>query len=208
MYKREGVSESAVIGSTTLESLAVALAGVVVYLTLLPFYVGELTASALPVVIAGVILLGALSQPNWILRLVDKLFLLLKREPMNVTVKRSDVPRWLLVYALAWLVGGVGLFCMVNALYAVPVSDLAEIVGIATLATLVSLLTSLIPGGSILRELTLAALLGSYVPLSVGIVIAIAYRVWLTLLDLVWGLIAFRCTESRKERAASGQRPT
>jgi hypothetical protein len=191
MYGRVGVAESAVLGSTALESLVLALAGALVFLALLPFYGStDLSVRALPMAVAGGILLAVLSQPQYVLRLINRLFAWLKRAPMNVGVRRRDVLRWLLAYSFAWLIGGAGLFCMINAIYVLPLSDLPAIVGIATLTTLVSLLTSLFPGGSSLKELTLAVLLSNYVPLSAGVVIAIAYRIWQTLLDFCWAGLA------------------
>ena len=140
MYRSAGVAESAVLGSTALESLVLGLAGVLVFLALLPFYGStDLGVRALPMAVAGGILLAVLSQPRYVLRLINRLFAWLKRPPMNVDVRRRDVLRWLLAYGFAWLIGGVGLFCMINAIYVLPLADLPVIVGIATLTTLVSL---------------------------------------------------------------------
>jgi len=192
MYRREGISESAVMGGTALESLIVALAGVLVFLMLLPFYGSvDLAVRALPVALAGVILLALLFQPRYLLNLINRVFARFKHPPMNVNVRRRDMLLWLLIHILAWLIGGASLYYLINAIYTLPLADLPGVVGIATLTTLVALLTSVIPGGSSIKELTLAALLSNYTPLSVAVVIAITYRIWQTLLDLLWAALAY-----------------
>ena len=191
MYKQEGVAESAVVASTTIETLAVALAGVMVYLLLLPYYsFGTLQNGLLPIVGSGVLLTMILLWPRYMFALINRLSILLKGDPVMHEVRRRDIARWIVIYVGAWIVGGAGLFCLINTIYWLPLSALQGVIGIATITTLLSILALWLPGGSSLKELALSALLSFYVPFSVGIIVAITYRFWLTVLDIAWAALA------------------
>jgi hypothetical protein len=193
MYQQEELSVPVVIASTAIETLAIALGGVIAYLLLLPCYsLSVLSDSMLPVVGAGVLLVAVLARPHGVIALFNKATKLLRWEPVMAVVRRRDIAAWVMTYVAAWFVGGAGLFCLINAIYVLPLSALPGVIGIATISTLISLLTLAVPGGSSLKELALSALLSSYVPFSVAVATAIAYRVWLTVLDMLWAALAHR----------------
>lgn len=95
----------------------------------------------------------------------------------------------LLIYGLAWILGGIDLYLLANAVQPVPLELLPAVIGAWAASGAVSFVASYLVQGMGLTEVTLAALLSSYLPLPVAIVISILFRILLTICEVLWALL-------------------
>ncbi len=190
MYQRLGVVRSAVLNAIVLETVLISGAGVLVYLALLPFYAWTSTAITwLVAIIGGAALLAFFVRPRWLLDVTNAALRRQRRDPIQADVSRWDLVLWVGLYLIPWPLAGISLFFMVQAMVPGTTADLVSIIGVSTLSMLVALLSLILPGGLGLKELTIAALMNPWMPLSVGVVLAIAYRVLQTLDEVVWAAV-------------------
>lgn len=193
LYREYKVSSAIVLSATALEIVLIALSGVACYLLLLPLY-KHISAQILPWEIGYVCLLILISvlgfNPNFLIDISNRALRLLGRPQMSASVTRMDLTIWEAIYLGTWLLDGLSLYLIVSAFVpkSLPVPD---IVGVSTISALVGLATLALPAGFWLKELTISALLSTWMPLSVGIVVAICYRLTHILLEILWALAGF-----------------
>jgi uncharacterized membrane protein YbhN (UPF0104 family) len=96
--------------------------------------------------------------------------------------------RWILLYALAWLVGCLGAFLQFDALYPLDPSLFPHLVWAATSSIVASAAVVILPGGLGVRELGLTALLGDVIAPAVAAALAVAYRVAIATIEVLWSL--------------------
>ena len=130
-------------------------------------------------------LVGMLIQP----KLLNQLGRVFKKEELGLNLSYRDSLRWATVYIFIWLLGGAGLFMVINLFYTLPLRSLPEIIGVWVLSSLISYLTLLTPSGFGVKELSLTFLLGAYLPDPLPMVVALAIRMLWTAYDIFVGLI-------------------
>jgi uncharacterized membrane protein YbhN (UPF0104 family) len=96
--------------------------------------------------------------------------------------------RWILLYTLAWLVGCLGAFLQFDALYPLEPSLFPHFVWAATSSIVASGAVVIVPGGLGVRELGLTALMGEVIPPGVAAALAVAYRVAIATIEVLWSL--------------------
>lgn len=202
MYGEVGVPRSAVLNCVALEILIVGIAGALVYLAFFPLYTYGSDGVIWPVAGVAITLLGVLViRPQILIEGTNALLVRFGRKTQLPLIHRQDILIWGGLYTLPWLFGGTALFFMVKALSPHRSPDLASAIGISTLSTLVALLSTILPGGLALKEITASALLTGWMPLSAGIVISIAYRLLQTLNEVAWALLAYQIARPHPENA-------
>lgn len=183
-YKREKVSLTKIASATALEMVLITFSGLACYL-LLP----EPSTKAwlwFPILgAAGSIFIVAAIQPNLVVKLINYVLGVFEKESLDLTLTRAELLTWSAFYLGTWLLDGTGLYFTIAALTAAPL-PLPAAIGISTISALVSILSLLLPSGLGLKELTLGALLSAFMPFSVGMVIAVTYRLLNTLIEIAW----------------------
>jgi len=191
MYQQVGVSRSVVLNATALETLLIGTAGILVYLLLQPFYSYAIAnATWILAAVGGLAGVAFLVRPRLLLDLSNALLRRLKKNPIQVDLNRRDLLLWCGIYLLPSPLAGVSLYFMIRAVTVDTQTDLPSIIGVSTLSMLVALLTVILPGGLGLKELTVAGLLSTWMPLSAGVVIAIVYRILQTIDEVLWAALA------------------
>jgi uncharacterized membrane protein YbhN (UPF0104 family) len=127
---------------------------------------------------------AVLIQPN----LLNRIRRFFKRETLPINLSRRDSLGRAGIYVSIWLLSGTGLYIIVNLFYDLPPRMLPQIIGVWTLSSLVSYLTMLTPSGFGVKELSLAFLLGLYLPEPLPLVVALAIRALWTVYELITGL--------------------
>jgi len=194
LYRAYDISAQMVLRATGLEYGIAFLGGVWAMVLLLPLV--RLPASAnwvrsfaLPTAILLTIVL--IAKPKALLELSLRLM------PGKKTVRTVDTPSrwhillWLSIYFAAWIVGGMGYYFTIRALVPSGGPSALNAVGIATVSTLLVLLNSVIPYGIGIQELSSTALLTTWFPASISLVIAVVYRIVQTMDDLLWITISY-----------------
>jgi hypothetical protein len=134
----------------------------------------------------ALIIVAVLAQPNF-LNQISRLF---KHKNLEINLSYYDSLKWLSIYALVWLLSGIGLYIVINLFHHLSLQVLPEIIGVWTLASLVSYLTLLTPSGFGVKEVSLTFLLGAYLPEPLPLVVAISIRVIWTVYEIIAGLIS------------------
>lgn len=96
------------------------------------------------------------------------------------------------ILILSWIAYGVAYYHFMKSFY--PELDIVTgitFTGIYAISWLVGYVSLLTPGGLGIREGVQVYLLNFFIPLPIAIVISLASRVWLTLSELLVGLLAF-----------------
>ncbi len=184
LYERLGVNRGVTVLAGGLEFAATIMAGLVVALAASPL-----------------ILAGTAFKPLWlIIPLVVGIVLL--NPPVIRTILRRLAPQhaagvryrhllgWVLIYMLVWIVGGVLLFVLANAVYPLPLSALPGVIGVWALAGIAAnTLFSFVPFGMGVNELTLTVLLGPFMPAGEAFFVALLMRALVTICELVFALL-------------------
>lgn len=206
LYNEEGTHPSITLNAVALEFSIASLTGAWASVLLYPGY-GFIENHT---VVGGGVLAVALLL-TVILAIRPQLFVELsrrigKRWQQGANLKapaRTDIAIWSLVYTAAWIVGGTSFHFTARSL--IPAAELGWLnsVSIATLVTLVVLLNTVLPAGIGLKEIATGVLLSHWFPVSIGLVIAIAYRILQMVDELLWALIAYLVRPTTNQRGNS-----
>jgi hypothetical protein len=91
--------------------------------------------------------------------------------------------RLLAGYCVPWFITGCAFYLLVTALAPLGLRALPDMAAAVVLAGILGMVSLFAPAGLGVREAALTAMLSAYFPLSVGIAIALAFRVVITLVD-------------------------
>lgn len=171
-YRDYGVSVAQVALATLWENVVFITSGLIVYLLLVPHRLW----------LAGLIAVAAVA-------LYPPLLNALGRRVQLAPLRWLDVLALLGTLGLAWLAGGVLLWGLANAFSPLSIDTVPFLTGIWGMAGAVSIVAGFLVGGLGIRELTLGALLGQVLPLPVGVAVALAFRLMLTVSEGLWVLI-------------------
>lgn len=189
LYREHEVGAPATLAATAIETVTLVLSGISVYI--LASGVGSLTmhSTLRDSAIAASIL--ALTAPLWTPVLYRGIRKVLARVGVSVSVEFSSLDVWYLlgISALAWAGGGWILYLVANAVTAVPLRELPNLIGVWGAAGAVSLVAGLLVQGMGLREVTLAILLRRLMPLPVAAVVSVLFRLLLMVGEVLWALI-------------------
>jgi hypothetical protein len=108
----------------------------------------------------------------------------------QVRLRPQSLAILLCIYLLFWLLMGLSFFFLVRMLEPVPVFSSPYIIGILALAYALGTVTLFAPGGVGVREFVLTIGLSSLMPEGTAAAIALASRIYLTLLELALAGIA------------------
>lgn len=187
LYPSEKTKPQVIALATGLEITLIGLAGVIFYILVLPFYsiVPGPFPSELVVVISLIGLFILFVFPNLSKDLLNFFLRKISKEPLETNLSILSLVSWLFIYIIVWLIDGIALHFVSSALIA-DVIILPDTLGISTLASLVGFVGQFLPVGFGLKELTYSALYNRWYPFGVGVVIAISYRILLTIVEIFW----------------------
>ena len=113
---------------------------------------------------------------------------------------------WLAADTAAWLIGCTGVYFMYDALYPLgePFGAWIQVVAATTASIVVSAAVVFLPAGLGLRELGMTGLLSDLIPTAVAAALAIAFRISILAVEVLWavGLIVF--VRPAPERVGNG----
>jgi uncharacterized membrane protein YbhN (UPF0104 family) len=197
-----GVSRPVAFASMTIELITKLAAGVLIFAVSLVFWqnlgaVGTLLHGSL-VIVLGVGIIFALLvglHPSILNGLINLALRLLKRDPVVLTLRYSDILLVTLAWCASWLVAGVAFYLLVLALWpGTPLVALPICIGIYALAWDIGFVSFITPSGLGFREgaiVGLFALSLMSLPTGLGYIIALLSRLVSTLAELVCVSIAY-----------------
>ena len=190
--KAEAFSQQRVAVASVFEEVLLLLsAGLMLILIELPLLVSQFTyllVTLITVMGGGLLLL----HPRVIQGLLGVVMRVLKRNPVQVGGRYRDYLGITLVYLLGWLAQGMGFFFLCRMIYPLPWTSVSSVVGAYTLSWVVGLLAFFVPGGLGIREGTLSVALGGLLTGPLSILLSLVSRLWITLYELLFAVIAFK----------------
>ena len=132
------------------------------------------------------------SHPRILERLLNGVLVRLKREPFSLSISYFNVLRFTFLSIIVWLVGGIGFYVFVDSIFPVPFTHFMFLTGALALSSTLGLLALFAPSGLGVREGVLVYLLTFIMPGSVAVIISVATRLWMTLIEIgLVGMIYF-----------------
>ncbi len=187
LYQKEGVARSFALVGTSLELALKIASGVFISLLTLPFYIGEtplLPRYRTPALI-GLSLLVVVS-PLLLKRGVAFLMARLAGDETALTLR--DTLLWSAEYSLSWLLGGLMLYWVANVVYPLPLTYAPAVIHTAAISVTLAIVASLLPGGLLVRDVSISLLFSRFIPLSMAIVISLLFRLLVTVADVIYSL--------------------
>ena len=134
--------------------------------------------------------LVALMHPRVFGPLAGRVLRLLKRPPLEVTLRFGAVLGFLCLFTVDWLVAGAGAWLLARAVTGLTVDALPLVIVANALAYIAGMVAFFIPSGIGVREAVLTASLAKELPSGVALAWALLLRVWVTAVELVFvGLV-------------------
>lgn len=190
--KTQNISKKSISTSFIYENVLMVLAGVTLSFPVVIIFqeaFGDNLSLFIPVLM--VIPLSVVLSRKMFYSIVNKLFLLLGKEPFN----RSDflTAKALISYQAGYLIprllNGIGFVFIANSLLPIEPSMYVGLAATYILASIVGLLAFFVPGGLGVREAVIVAFLSVYFPVEQAIIVALVTRLYATVSDIGVALV-------------------
>ncbi len=210
-----GVSRPIAFASMTVELITKLAAGAIIFGCSLLFWGSLGTVSsllvgkALVIVLSIIILISlfVILHPRILGGLLNMGLRLLKKEPITLTLRYSDILLVTVAWCVSWIVAGTAFYILMLALWpTLPIAALPICIGIYAIAWDIGFVSFITPSGLGFREVTIGGLFAlslSMLPLTLGSIIAVLSRVVSTLAELVCVSVAYLA--GRKQMQAMRQ---
>jgi hypothetical protein len=207
LYQEAGVNPGIVLGATASETVLLALSGFIMATLYIGMGTGifEHLATLRLVILLAVLALAVILifAPGGTKRLGELLRRLQKGEQVAVEINQKAL--WLCLGWMfaAWAGGGILLWLLTRAITPISLELLPVMMGIWGAAGAVSLTIGVGIQGMGLREVTLGAMLSAVISPLIAVVVAVAFRLALTVGEFLWvSLIAAAIKPIKKKRGA------
>jgi uncharacterized membrane protein YbhN (UPF0104 family) len=188
-YESKGKSKKMITIALYLETVILIVTGALIFFASLLFlkelrFIQE-TALGWTFLLLALVLL---SLHPWVLRRICNWILTrFKREPISLPISYPNILWILLTCLLSWVVGGIGFYFLIHAIYPIGFQHVLFLTGSLAISSTLGLIALFAPGGLGVREGALAYLLSFLVPGSVAVILSVLTRIWMTLIEI--GLI-------------------
>jgi uncharacterized membrane protein YbhN (UPF0104 family) len=190
LYASKGKSKKAISVALYFEIVSVVMAAELIFLASLIFF-REIQAFHTEGWVGWLVLLFFLAliflHPRVLQKILNWILVLLRKEPITLSISYLDILWILSVSTLSWIIGGIGFYLFVDAIFHVPLSHILFLAGALAFSSILGLIAIFAPGGLGVREGALVYLLSYVMPGSVAVIISILARLWMTLIEI--GLI-------------------
>src|SRR5690348_3446556 len=196
-----GVSRPVAFASMAIELITKLAAGVLVFSISILFWqdigkVGSLLHGSLLDIlgIASIIILFIGLHPRILNGVLNWLLIRMKREPIQLTLRYSDILLITLAWCASWIVAGTAFYVLLLALWpAAPIVAWPICIGIYAIAWDIGFVSFITPSGLGMREAGIVALFALTLPLPTGLasIMALLSRLVSTLAEAVCVSIAY-----------------
>lgn len=188
-YEPYGVSAGAVIGATAMETVLLAISGFISAILIFSFQPNLPKALSVLHYLSPLAVIALLVIIIWApggTRMLERLIRRWRKDIPSIPFRRSALFLCLVWMFLAWIGGGVILWILTRAITPVGIELLPTMVGAWGAAGAVSLTIGIGVQGLGLREVTLGAILSLIISPMIAIVVALAFRLVLTIGEFLW----------------------
>jgi hypothetical protein len=192
LSKGEAFSQQRVAVATAMETLLLFMsAGLMLLFIELPLLLNHfihIFVGLIVWIIIGFLLL----HPKIVQSLLNITMRMLKKDPVHVAGRYRDYLRIVFIYIAGWVTQGLGFFFLCRMILPIPWHHIWTVVGAYTLSWVIGFLAFFVPGGLGVREGVLTMSLGSILANPISILLSLVSRLWITLYEFVFAIIAFR----------------
>ena len=207
-YESKGMARKRISVALYLEMAAVIVAAGLIFLAALilfkemePFYSGGQFWCWVP---AFILLAFIFLHPRVLQGILNWILAQFKKEPIFLSISYPNILWILFVCIVAWMIGGIGFYLFVDAVYPVAPQYILFLTGALAISSTLGLIAIFAPSGLGVREGALVYLLSFMMAAPVAVIISILTRLWMTLIEI--GLIGviylfdkFQKRQKRKE---------
>jgi hypothetical protein len=193
LYTQEGISAYFVLSAIAIEFIIAVLTGGWVFVAFRNHYLfmeNYVWVGHGLVMLTLLLTILFLIQPQSIIKWIQRRAEQGHDSPTSFLSRRNliicSVP-----YLVAWAIGGTSFYLTIWALIPNPGIDWFNVVGIATLSTLIVLIGTILPMGIGLKELAAGVLLSPWLPVTVGLSVSVIYRLLQTFDEALWIGLAY-----------------
>ncbi len=204
-----GVSRPVAFASMTVELITKLAAGVLIFAASLLFWhdisaVGSLLHGSLVMIVgvATIVALLVILYPPVLNSLINLALRVLKRQPVTLTLRYSDILLVTLAWCGSWFIAGCAFFVLLLGIWpSAPLAALPVCIGIYAIAWDIGFLAFITPSGLVFREGAIVALFALAFPLPAGLsaIIAILSRFVSTLAELLCVSVAYLSGDGSKQ---------
>ncbi len=117
---------------------------------------------------------------------------LFRRKKIEIYFPYGRILLLLIIYGIAWLLYGLGFYLLINSFYPVAFSSLLYLTAVYAISWNIGFIILISPAGLGVREGVLSSLLQSQFPQPITIIIAFLSRIWITIGELIFLIIAVK----------------
>lgn len=172
--------------------------GSAIIIGLLYFIFSPSFKNLLPVMIVILFLSLILIHPRIIGYLLNLLFRLFKKQPIEMTFSYATLIKYILFCFIVWFLHSLAFYIFVNAISTTEPFNTIHFFTIMPLCWVVGYIMLFAPGGIGVREGMLVLILGEYLPSEIALVIAISQRIWFILIEAINVLIAISIPSNKQ----------
>ena len=189
-YESKGKSKKAISIALYLETVTMIVAAGLMFLAAIiffrevrPFYTGRQSMWLVLLFFSGFLSL----HPRVLQKILNWTLAQFKKEPISLSISYFDILWILLVCIVSWLVGGVGFYLFVDAVYPVAPQYILFLTGALAISSTLGLIAIFAPSGLGVREGALVYLLSLMMATPIAVILSVLTRIWMTLIEI--GLI-------------------
>lgn len=182
LYERRNIAKKTIISAMLVESAASISAGLIVFLLAIPF-IGSVH-EGFYYMLALIPVLLIFINPTVLTAFLNFLLRISRHEEMEIKSGYGQMLSLAAFYSLIWIWTGLTMYVFASAFTPIGINKVPELIGITALASVLGLISFLTPAGIGVREATFSLLLGLFIPLPVAVLVAVAARLWETLIEL------------------------
>lgn len=194
MLSKHNVSEAKAFKSIVWEFLLFLTTGVLLFLFLL-FFSKEISGINSVALVCTIVLLIYISfYPSFWFKIIDFLVKKIKKVnyPCDAELTKMAVLKFLIIYLSLWLICGTAFYFFINSIYEMPFTYLFFVICIYPISWIAGTLFFLTPSGLGVSEGVMAGLLSFYFPLPIAVVISILSRIWISVGEVTYFILALR----------------
>lgn len=124
-------------------------------------------------------------HPVFLEFILNKILKLVKYEEIRIEITYADMLKIVLFNVMNWLLLGMAMFFLINAVYLLSFNDVLFIIASFSLASFFGLIALITPAGLGVRESILIFVLSILIPKSIAGVISVLSRLWLLLAETI-----------------------
>ena len=184
LYRKHGVGAARVTFCFMLEATSALVASALLLmlcLLLLDFPAAGRIKPYQPALAVGVTLILVALHPRYLQRLVSFGLKRLKKEPVTLTVRYTDILSFVALACFNWLLLGAGFFLLANSVVHVDWRYLGYMTGAFSFAAIVGVLSVFAPAGLGVREGVLLAMIHDIMGAGLATIVVLSARLWMTL---------------------------